>query len=208
MNGNEYQKAAERTESKLAGMYVLLENKNTVDIDPRFIHAVMGLVTESAELMDILKKYIYYRKPFTKEKIEDELGDSLWYIALACNALGITIEQLMDKNIHKLKVRYPEKFTEENALNRDLKKEQEVFTNIQDEWDNNHRISGGQKLPNTPEEKSKTGYPDQSSCYHEWISHLSDNTFHCTKCGVVKTEREAAFNRYFPDMKKEEKTKP
>ena len=37
----------------------------------------------------------------------------------------------MERNIEKLKARYPQKFTEENAIVRDLTKEREILEN---EW--------------------------------------------------------------------------
>ena len=40
---------------------------------------------------------------------------------------GIDYEKSLENNINKLKVRFPEKFTEENALNRNLKEERKVL---------------------------------------------------------------------------------
>jgi hypothetical protein len=38
-----------------------------------------------------------------------------------------SFEEMMDKNVAKLKARYPNKFTQESALNRDLAKERAVL---------------------------------------------------------------------------------
>ena len=45
----------------------------------------------------------------------DELGDCLWYLALACNALGFSMEDVMGANIRKLRQRFPDKFEEAKA---------------------------------------------------------------------------------------------
>ena len=52
------------------------------------------------------------------EHMKKELGDCLWMIAEACNALGTDIDTVMQMNIDKLKARYPEGFTVENSLHR------------------------------------------------------------------------------------------
>ena len=66
-----------------------------------------------------------FRTMFTGEQykeitgiMEKELGDCLWMIAEACDALGTDIDTVMQMNIDKLKARYPEGFTVENSLHR------------------------------------------------------------------------------------------
>ena len=87
------------------------------------IHMVLGMQTEAAEIADAYKKTIAYKKELDFVNVKEELGDILWYIANLCNMHGWDLRDIMQTNIDKLKARYPEKFTEENALNRDLNKE-------------------------------------------------------------------------------------
>lgn len=55
---------------------------------------------------------------------------SIWaLIYLTCRVYGIDFGDMLEININKLKARYPEKFTEEAALNRDLDAEREVLEN-------------------------------------------------------------------------------
>ena len=117
MTTKEYIKLAVRTEST-----------NECSVVTRLDHAAYGLSTESAELLDIMKKYFFYGKAIDLVNYKEELGDTLWYIAIACDALGCTPEDLMITNIEKLKVRYPDMFTSEKALKRDLKKERKALT--------------------------------------------------------------------------------
>lgn len=93
----------------------------------RLLHAGMGLATESAEFLDALKKAIYYGKELDKVNLAEEMGDILWYCATALDELGVSFEEVMEKNIAKLEARYPEKFTEEKAENRDLKTERDIL---------------------------------------------------------------------------------
>ena len=92
----------------------------------RLLHAGMGLTTESAEFLDALKKEIYYGKELDKVNLAEEIGDILWYCAIALSELGVS-EEVMKKNIAKLEARYPEKFTEEKAENRDLEAERKIL---------------------------------------------------------------------------------
>ena len=101
----------------------------------RLLHAGMGLATESAEFLDALKKAIYYGKKLDKVNLAEEMGDILWYCAIALDELGVSFEEVMEKNIAKLEARYPEKFTEEKAENRDLEAERKILesSTIKDE---------------------------------------------------------------------------
>lgn len=93
----------------------------------RYMHAAMGMVTEAAEVMDHLKKVTMYGKPIDRVNLEEEIGDTLWYMALLIDELSLDFDAILDKNIAKLKARYGEKFTEEAALNRNLKKERTIL---------------------------------------------------------------------------------
>lgn len=93
----------------------------------KILHAVMGMVTEAGELMDAVKRHLIYGKPLDFVNLMEENGDSFWYQSLLARATGFTFEQSMQTNIDKLFKRYPEKFSEERALNRDLKEERSVL---------------------------------------------------------------------------------
>lgn len=95
----------------------------------RLMHATNGLTTEAGELLDMLKKHINYDKDFDKVDAIEELGDIFRCIAIACDALQVSFDQIneMEKNIAKLKARYGDKFSNENAINRDLEKERKIL---------------------------------------------------------------------------------
>ena len=93
----------------------------------KVLHAIMGIATESGELMDAMKKFLIYGKPLDDVNLMEEAGDLFWYVALLAHAVGFTFEDSFEKNIAKLKARYPNRFTEHDALNRDLNKEREIL---------------------------------------------------------------------------------
>lgn len=94
---------------------------------PELLHAVLGLTTEVGELTDVIKKFVMYGKPIDYINFEEEIGDIMWYLAIACEYCDVSFEELQERNINKLKARFPDKFTEEKALNRDLETERNIL---------------------------------------------------------------------------------
>lgn len=84
------------------------------------LHGALGISTEAGEILDAVKKSIFYGKPFDLVNLQEEIGDCFWYLAILAKEAGMSFEDIMAQNINKLKTRYPDKFTEEKALNRDL----------------------------------------------------------------------------------------
>lgn len=85
----------------------------------QLINAALGLAGESGEFADLLKKYLYQGHSMDYERMVKELGDVLWYVSLAADALGVTLGEVMQKNIDKLRKRYPEGFDAERSRNRE-----------------------------------------------------------------------------------------
>lgn len=115
--------AAKRTEPDYDAVLQRLQNKQVA----RLLHAAIGMATEAGELLDMLKKHIYYGKPLDFANAVEEIGDSTWYERIACDELGVEYLVMLERNVAKLRVRYPEKFTEFEALNRNLNKEKAVL---------------------------------------------------------------------------------
>jgi len=91
------------------------------------LHMAIGASTESNELLDAYKKAFAYGKELDIINISEEIFDTLWYLINLCRMLDIDVEKGMDINISKLRARYPENFTEDKAINRDLVKEREIL---------------------------------------------------------------------------------
>ena len=83
------------------------------------------LVWNLAELTDQIKKAVYYGKPIAKTEARTHL--QFIVSALAKVLPGIVMHDALQRNVDKLKARYPEGFTSENALNRDLDTERQVL---------------------------------------------------------------------------------
>ncbi len=71
-------------------------------------HALMGLSAESGELLDEYKKWRFYNdgRSFPQDRLEEELGDCLYYVFAACHELGVAPQDIMFRNRNKLRERY------------------------------------------------------------------------------------------------------
>lgn len=96
------------------------ESQNFFTPNPRLLHAAIGCVTEAGEMLDALKKQMFYGKELDLVNFKEEMGDLLWYLAIAMDELGTTFSEEEARVIAKLKHRYPGKFTKEAAEHRDL----------------------------------------------------------------------------------------
>ena len=107
--------------------YHLFKHANVSNENIRLLHAGLGLLTEAEEFLQPVLKSILEGVDLDKTNLKEELGDSQWYGAIACDALGTTFEAEQERNIAKLTARYPEKFTEDKAINRDLATERGIL---------------------------------------------------------------------------------
>ena len=76
----------------------------------RLLTAGVGINAEGGEFLEIVKKMVFQGKPWddhNREHLIIELGDVMWYVAQATQALGISMEDVLDTNIKKLAKRYP-----------------------------------------------------------------------------------------------------
>lgn len=78
---------------------------------PQLVTASHGIGAEAGEFTDIIKKILWQSKPYNEEnilKLKKELGDVLFYLQMACTALGVTLDEVIQMNFEKLSDRYPE----------------------------------------------------------------------------------------------------
>lgn len=96
MTFDDYEAAAART-----------TNLKLTDTE-RLMDAASGLAEESGEILSIVRKHIYQHRSIDKSKLEIELGDALWCLAITARTAGLSLEQIASANISKLRDRFPE----------------------------------------------------------------------------------------------------
>ena len=83
------------------------------------INGVMGLCGEAGEAIDVVKKHLAQGHELDRERLTKELGDVAWYLAETAAALTVTLEEVLEGNLRKLRARYPEGFDAQRSLHRE-----------------------------------------------------------------------------------------
>lgn len=100
---------------------------------PELLTAAAGLTAEAGEFDEIVKKMVFQGKPLDNDNrihLKKELGDLFFYAMVACMALGVTGDEVIEMNKDKLTNRYKEGFTVEESENR-VKGDIQIITNME-----------------------------------------------------------------------------
>lgn len=93
MDVDDYQQAALRT----------ARDKDAPD---EFMHLVLGLVGEAGEIAEKVKKLVRDKNSdlaqLDRDDMASELGDVLWYAAVLANFLGLSLNDVAQRNVDKL----------------------------------------------------------------------------------------------------------
>ena len=87
------------------------------------MHAILGVASEAGESLDALKRAIFYDVELDRPNVNEEMADKLYYIQLWCISQDISLLDLLGMNERKLRKRFPNGFTQEDALHRDREAE-------------------------------------------------------------------------------------
>ena len=177
LTANDFQRAAMRTAS---GM-----NYDNAGENGLLLNGLMGLNGESGECIDIMKKHIFQGHELDREHLIEELGDVAWYLAVCCEGLGVSLEEVMEKNIEKLRARYPEGFDKARSINRNREKTytlEEVIAELEKDCTENER-EDKEKAAVSENAHRKTYLEDFLEKYPNAPMECEDNPEAC--CGAI-----------------------
>jgi len=126
---NDYAKFVDTTTSRESKDFMaFIDSTSKLDVQdnmnlPRVMTSAIGMLAESGEFTEVLKKMVFQGKEFNEENrfhMKRELGDILWYWIQGCIALGYTPDEVMDENIKKLEARYPNGFEVARSEKREV----------------------------------------------------------------------------------------
>ncbi|AQY50499.1 MazG family protein [Listeria weihenstephanensis FSL R9-0317] len=104
MSLNEYQELSKRT--------------TTGHHDTAMVNFALGVTGEAGEVADLVKKYMFHGHKLDKDAVAKELGDVLWYVSQLAVCIDVDLEEIAQRNLDKLKLRYPNGFSEQDSINR------------------------------------------------------------------------------------------
>ena len=106
MQFNEYQELARRTQNaKLACV-------------ERRLHALHGIAAEAGEINGRYQK-TYQGHALDVDKVIDEMGDLMWFISELADVLRVSLDNIAEHNVAKLRKRYPDGFSENRSVYRE-----------------------------------------------------------------------------------------
>lgn len=82
------------------------------------VHAALGVTSEAGELATAVKAHVIYGKELDRSNAMEELGDLMWFVSLMAETLEVSLEDIAQLNIAKLQLRYPNKYSDMDALAR------------------------------------------------------------------------------------------
>ncbi|MEK7598293.1 MAG: nucleoside triphosphate pyrophosphohydrolase family protein [Patescibacteria group bacterium] len=76
------------------------------DVGKNYVYPTIGLAGETGEVSEKIKKVIRDKggkiDDETRKMIKKELGDVLWYVSQLASELGLSLDEIAEKNIEKL----------------------------------------------------------------------------------------------------------
>ena len=110
--------------NKHQGLYAMAEDAHRLkDFKPNpsqceLLHAAIGIAGEAGELLDAVRKHVFDGQPLDRENVIEELGDLNFYFEAACQAIGVTREEIEQRNQAKLSKRYEGGYSDQQAQER------------------------------------------------------------------------------------------
>lgn len=98
MTLDDYQRSALRT------VNLALDDRD------RLLDASAGLAEEAAELLGLIRKRAFQGKEVDAARLTEELGDTLWCLAVTAHTLGVPLSAVAAANQEKLSRRHPDGF--------------------------------------------------------------------------------------------------
>ena len=111
MNASDYQEQAARTQIDQPGFEI-------PGHEMMLVWNALGLAGEAGEVAELVKKGVFHRHSIDRARLEKELGDVLWYASALSTSLGLDLGEIMQGNIEKLKVRYPNGYSSIDSQQR------------------------------------------------------------------------------------------
>jgi NTP pyrophosphatase (non-canonical NTP hydrolase) len=187
MDANTYQKECLRTECDQS----VAMRRYMTEMAIRLNHSVLGLTGEVGELATAVEKWLHYGRTLDMGNLIEEFGDCLWYLCLGMSAVGIKMEHVMEANLRKLKARYPDRYTDERASQRDLEAERKALDFTISQEGNVGDQPRGEATGLFPQSGMKAGVtiedmydPAKPHPSHQWAQDKPQTT--CVRCGAYR----------------------
>ena len=97
---------------------VIRTTDHSLDHRNMMIDAALCLAGEAGEVVELIKKWAYRGHELDRTHVLEELSDVAWALTRLSLGYGFTLDQIMEANAEKMRIRYPEGFTKEDSIRR------------------------------------------------------------------------------------------
>ena len=122
MENNAWKFAVEERTSMDWEVY-LMNSARTINqelsTEQQISNAIFGLHGELGEVTDLIKKHLYQGHTISKDRLDEEIGDVMFYLAWLCRLYEVDLEKVLYQNFIKLYKRYPEGFDVVKSVERE-----------------------------------------------------------------------------------------
>ncbi len=81
-----------------------------LNADDRLLDAAAGLAEEAGEVLGLVRKRAFQGRDPGRDRYVEELGDVLWCLAVTAESLGVSLDEVAQRNVEKLAERHPSGF--------------------------------------------------------------------------------------------------
>ena len=103
MTLDEYQQAAARTRNE------------ALDDRGRLLDAAAGLAEEAGEVLGHVRKHAFMGHALDRAALASELGDALWCLSACALTLDMSLAEVAEANLAKLRSRYPDGYSHDRS---------------------------------------------------------------------------------------------
>jgi NTP pyrophosphatase (non-canonical NTP hydrolase) len=135
-----------------------------MEIAQPFGQEVLALQIRAGNIGSMIKAHLYYNKPFDLVSLVENLNEIVVSVNMVCKGFGFTFQEVLQTNIDKLRQRYPEQYTDQDAIER--KDEAPLTATLTEPTQTELEAHHAQLLrfaqpTNVPAEDATKGYVDQ-----------------------------------------------
>jgi NTP pyrophosphatase (non-canonical NTP hydrolase) len=77
----------------------------------RTLDAAAGLAEEAGEVLALVRKHYFQHRPLDRDQLRSELGDALWCLSAVATTMEISLGDVAQHNLAKLRDRHPRGFS-------------------------------------------------------------------------------------------------
>jgi NTP pyrophosphatase (non-canonical NTP hydrolase) len=106
---------------------VCVDGSEAIEDGDDAVIAILRMTACAGQIQDVLKRHLMYRKDLDREKLLVEIQAFVEALTFFSWSVNTSFPVAAERNIAKLSARYPDKYTDEAAINRNIEAERKAL---------------------------------------------------------------------------------